>query len=297
MPEHATDMARDSWFLPESELHSVGVAILPVDVAYVAERPVLTFELTWLSLGDATAILNGERLELPWRSVILNRPGDRVAYEYHGARTRTRTYHSYVTFRIPRFTPPVDWPRTRQLREGDFLLTLFDHILWLDSERPDGWRASVLEATRYATRIFLAGTSGTKPTDGQALPEIVMRALAPFISAQNDGSGLPTPTLPELAAAARVSKEYLCRVFARDVGLSPVSTIRLLRLKRACALLLYTSLTVGEISRLTGFVNEFHFSRTFAKHLRVSPVRFRRGDPARGDLPLVIHRLDAALAR
>lgn len=283
--------------LPPSQLVAVGIAVLPASVTEVPERVCASYELSWMIEGTATAHVGGEEFELPWHSAFLTRPGDRVAYTYYQQETGTRTHHGYVHFRIPNTRIRTDWPRVRQLEGDDLLLALLEHLLWLDAERPDDWAQAAHEALRYAIRVYASGYSGRVAGDGRTFPDIVVRALDVLMPAWTDGSTLPTPTLDELADSAGVGREYLCRIFAQEVGLPPLTTLRLLRLSRAASLLRVTSMPVGQIGRATGFTSEFHFSRTFRTHFGMSPSGYRTsGSQEHLTLPPAIHRLNAMLS-
>jgi AraC-like DNA-binding protein len=274
---------------------AIGVAVLPASVTDVPERVCASYELSWMIEGAATATVGGQEYELPWSTAFLARPGDRVAFRYHD--TGTRTHHGYVHFTIPGTRIRTDWPRARQLENDDLLLALLEHVLWLDAERPDDWAQAANEAVRYAIRVFASGYSGRVVGDGRTFPDVVVRALDVLMPAWTDGSILPTPTLDELAESAGVGREYLCRIFAQEIGLPPLTTLRLLRLSRAASLLRVTSMPVGQIGRATGFASEFHFSRTFRTHFGVSPTRYRTsGSQEHLSLPPAIHRINAMLS-
>ncbi|GAA4425873.1 hypothetical protein GCM10023169_24020 [Georgenia halophila] len=102
-------------------------------------------------------------------------------------------------------------------------------------------------------------------------------------------------SLSELAAAAGVTGEYLCRVYGRHVGMGPVSAIRTLRLYRAAELLSSTNLGVAEIANALGFANEFHFSRSFRVLTGWAPSAFRRDPDARLELTVELRQLGGLL--
>ena len=86
------------------------------------------------------------------------------------------------------------------------------------------------------------------------------------------------PTL-SVETVCRVS--YLCRStlqrrFQRRFGMSPQQYITKLRLERALVLLAGGKLTVGEVSRASGFADEKYFSRTFKKRYGFSPIKARK---------------------
>src|SRR5688572_1178148 len=138
--------------VPPLEVLDIGVAVLPASVTAV-ERTATFFQLTWVIEGRALAHLNGEDIDLPWRGVLLAKPGDRVWYTYFAEGPRARFYQGFLHFSAPATASTSAWPRTRRLGEGDFLIALFEHLLWLDAERPENWRSLASEALRYGLGI------------------------------------------------------------------------------------------------------------------------------------------------
>lgn len=78
-----------------------------------------------------------------------------------------------------------------------------------------------------------------------------------------------------LARRASVSRATLYRMFRRATGGSPLEYLLRLRLRHASALLLNTTLPVGEIALRTGFSDSNYFSRLFRRRFRCSPREFR----------------------
>lgn len=82
--------------------------------------------------------------------------------------------------------------------------------------------------------------------------------------------------LGRAAAAASITPQHLARRFQAEVGLSPSEWLWRLRLERAADFLLYSGLTVLEISQRCGFKTVQHFARRFQRQYRQSPARYRR---------------------
>jgi AraC-like DNA-binding protein len=82
-------------------------------------------------------------------------------------------------------------------------------------------------------------------------------------------------TLSELARAAFVSPEHLCRLFQSATGRSPMQTVRLARLDRALILLARSNYSVAQIAHLNGFASPFHFSRKFKDAFGCAPQQLR----------------------
>ena len=80
----------------------------------------------------------------------------------------------------------------------------------------------------------------------------------------------------ELARMAGMSRSVFCKKFADCFGLSPRKCIMEQRLNHAIILLLQSELSISEIAAGGGFCDRYHFSRTFQKYRRMTPVQFRR---------------------
>lgn len=79
----------------------------------------------------------------------------------------------------------------------------------------------------------------------------------------------------EIAEAVGVSEDYLSRVFARELGISPWDYLNRYRILQAKHLLADTTESVGSIARQVGFKDQAYFSRVFHKVTRMSPQEFR----------------------
>jgi AraC-like DNA-binding protein len=82
-------------------------------------------------------------------------------------------------------------------------------------------------------------------------------------------------SLEDLAAAAKVSKPQLQKVFRNLLGASPVQYLYEQRLCAAAEKLAHTGLPIKEIAHDCGFANEFHFSRKFKKAYGKNPRAWR----------------------
>jgi AraC-like DNA-binding protein len=88
------------------------------------------------------------------------------------------------------------------------------------------------------------------------------------------------------ARLARLSKSRFHRVFREAFGIPPAEWQIRLRMREAQKLLLFTDLSMAEISEKTGHADQFHFSRTFKKRFGVSPLQFRKNSASAAGLGL-----------
>ena len=113
--------------------------------------------------------------------------------------------------------------------------------------------------------------------DYRQMPEAVERAASYMENHSAEEIGLD-----EIAQAAHLSKYHLSRQFKSKIGLSPYEYLLNLRLNRAKELLVTTGLSVSEISRQCGFVNQSGFLRLFKRVQGCTPLQYRK---LRGALP------------
>lgn len=84
-------------------------------------------------------------------------------------------------------------------------------------------------------------------------------------------------TLELVAQSLQVSPVYLGRIIKQELGMSFVSIITQLRVKKAVQLLNSTELTINEISEIVGYDTQHYFSTAFKKVMGVSPNQYRKG--------------------
>jgi AraC-like DNA-binding protein len=246
------------------------------------------WEFIWGLEGSAEVRSGDQHFVFGVGSVQLTPPGIENHYRWTGG---GRSSYGYAIFTGD---PHPEWPRFRDGRTDDIVPQLLDHVLWLDTVRPEGWRESATGALSYALHAFVTGHAATQIDPSLDLPDAITRSLAAVRRAW-DRDPQRALSLSDLAEAAGVSREHLARTYRRYTGSGPMTAIRTLRIARSAELLSHTNLSVAGVARATGFVSEFHFSRTFRATTGYSPSAFRRDADARFDLPIALRRLATQL--
>ena len=81
-------------------------------------------------------------------------------------------------------------------------------------------------------------------------------------------------SISALARITRLNPKYLIDVFTRDVGVSPHLYLTSVRIDQAKTRLAKGE-AIGKVAYELGFYDQSHFSRTFKRHVRVSPGAFK----------------------
>lgn len=245
-------------------------------------RQMRDWEFVWMIEGDARYGWNKTTLDAPEGSIVLCRPGGTDWFEWDKHR---RTRHAYFHFHIDsipgNWPAVVSWPLVRRPREGDLLRAIFRFLL-----TPARTPTPVLQlAVMQMLGAFVFGEYDCGDIPRESLPAPVDLALR-YLKRTLDDDASASISLSDLAAAAEVTPEHLCRVFRAATGHSPSATVRLARLDRAAVLLARSNYSIGDIATMCGFASQFHFARRFKEAFGES-ARELRQRLDRGEVPPV----------
>lgn len=82
--------------------------------------------------------------------------------------------------------------------------------------------------------------------------------------------------LSDLAEYVGVTPAYLSHRFTLQIGNSPMTHLRQLRMSHACHLLDFSTLHINQICHKVGIDDPYYFSRVFTATMGVSPTEYRR---------------------
>ncbi|TVY06667.1 AraC family transcriptional regulator [Paenibacillus cremeus] len=108
---------------------------------------------------------------------------------------------------------------------------------------------------------------GTAPDSGQQAYEKVKDHLENAYASE--------VKMESLAEQYGISVSYLRKMFQRSLGMSPKQYHSHIRNEHARRFLMYSELTIREIAEVCGYLEEYHFSKTFKKLNGMPPTRFR----------------------
>ena len=83
-------------------------------------------------------------------------------------------------------------------------------------------------------------------------------------------------TLAHLAAEAGVHPGYLATAFRRHFGCTVGEFVRRQRVALACRHLAGTGAPLADVALTAGFADQSHFTRTFKRHLGLTPAAYRK---------------------
>lgn len=283
-----------------------GVGIYPPGATF-GPRLMRDYEFVWMLEGHAQYRWHETTVEAPEGSIVLCRPTTQVkGADFFRWDPDKRTRHAFFHFDVlslpPHWPPPDHWPLVRVPVEGDVLRPLFRHLLtWVKNRPAAAENAPAIEShagtappandpfysvahhdellcrltMAHMLTAFVSGELAASDAPPDVLPEAVERTLR-YIQETLEEDPARAIDLPDLARAAFVTPEHLCRVFKSATGRTPVETVRLARLDRSVTLLARSNYAIGEIAHLCGFASAFHFSRRFKEAFGDSPREIRK---------------------
>jgi len=184
---------------------------------------------------------------------------------------RQATIHWDEIDRLAEDFPDIDVQRSRYLQDGDRTtctgaLAAFDLMI----ERIGAAHGQALRL-EVAALFMSAESGGAAPETALARTRVVARAVAQM------QAHLERPlTIPEIARRiGRPRKDLEARVKA-DLGATPATVYRRLRLIQARKLLLETDISVSEVAARTGYESPSALTRAFRGEFATTPRALRK---------------------
>lgn len=82
--------------------------------------------------------------------------------------------------------------------------------------------------------------------------------------------------LEEIATYTNYSVSHFSILFKQKTGYSPLNYFNQLRIQAACHHLDFSDMQINQIAMMTGFEDQFYFSRIFSKIMGMSPKEYRK---------------------
>jgi AraC family transcriptional regulator len=266
------------------------VATYPPGATY-GPRVLRNWEFVWMLKGDAVYTRGDQSVEAPAGSIVLCRPDATDFFRWDpGHSTRHAYFHFDLAGELPATWPALEtWPLVRNpTHDSDLLRPLFRNLMAWGNQGDQTQRQWIALSLIAAFVTGESGSGNIRPNPRSPFPDPVERALT-FIAAQLDKKPDAPLPLADIAGAACVTPEHLCRLFKTATGHSPSETVRLARLDRSVTLLCRSNFSVAEIAALCGFASPFHFSRRFKESFGQSPRALREA-VASGEMAVPLSR-------
>jgi AraC family transcriptional regulator len=144
--------------------------------------------------------------------------------------------------------------------------------------RHDDWegRRAAEILLRKEVRASLLAAPADDVREPEVLPPAVIRRAERLIAEALERPSPASPTLRELAAAARLSTNHFIRSFRKVRGTTPHQVVMTRRCQRAMDLLRQPHLTVADVSDAAGYSSPAYFVASFRQQLGVTPGAYQR---------------------
>lgn len=254
---------------------SGGVAIYPPGSTF-GPRKLSDFEIVWIMAGQVVYRADGVTHDAPPGTMLINRPGVLESYQFDPANQSRHAFFHTSFESIPADWPRFeDWPIAIAMPNDDIVRPLFRYLLGQVARvKRSTPPTSVHRAVELLMSALLVGPQGQALESFSEYPAPVLRALA-FTRDRIESDPAGKISLDQLADAASVSREHLCRLFRQAFDTTPANVVWMYRLEMAMDLMMRTNMGLKEIAHQCGFSNQYHFSRRFRTVYGAPPSELR----------------------
>lgn len=238
------------------------------------------YQLVMLHTGSLDLMVDERQHGFGPGTVLLLRPGGREVFRFAA---HEPTWHSWVAVHCRAMPDPL----LAAMRSLPFAIPLSERMQRLTDEikqwhaTPGEHAAAIVESlAHYGLHLFLA--EGARESEADRTRRHAAVAIAQRWIRQHLNEPLK---LAELAQAASVSPEHLCRLFHEECGLTPMAYLWRTRVQKGLVMLAATGLSVTQIAEQCGFKSPFHFSRRVKQATGLSPTAYRRRRWAGREVP------------
>lgn len=225
--------------------------------------------------GSGIYEVDGRKYRIEAGDTFLSRPGNTIFYQ---ADTHTPWSYCWIGFHGSECADLLlhtDFSSSKDVIHTDFGDQLTNCLLGIYEQR-GSTLADTLQMTSGLYQLMACMIQHSKnQLFGATSQELSVHNIAEYISSHiSSGGPLKELSIKNLAKYANMSQSSLYRAFMSQLGISPIQYITEQRMKRACALLRSTDMSVLSIAYSVGFSNGQYFSRCFKNFMGISPSEY-----------------------
>ncbi|MFT3804734.1 MAG: AraC family transcriptional regulator [Burkholderiaceae bacterium] len=169
---------------------------------------------------------------------------------------------------------PRDWrPATASTHPAlvQEAIALVEHCT-ADNAPDDRLAALYAQSHAASLLITLATLQAPSPARVTAVSPRKLQRAQVFIASRLD----TTPSLAQIAEAARLSVSQTIRLFRASTGMTPGTYVARLKIQEAARRLADSSSSIAQVADALGYNSQSHFARQFRRHLGTTPSEYRK---------------------
>lgn len=226
------------------------------------------WQLVILLSGSAVSCVGGEKRVLEPGTVTLQLPGQNETVYYDETRP---THHTWVAIRpevVPFALSDALHAAPKVERVSDALAKTMEMVMAQHHYEGDWHKQWVDQMGLACLMAYLRVAESPEELRPKSVVDRAVRYMEEHLADES--------CLVQAATAASITPQHLARRFQVELGVSPSEWMWRLRLERASDFLLYSGLSVQDVSQRCGFKTIQHFTRRFHQHYGQTPARYRR---------------------
>lgn len=119
----------------------------------------------------------------------------------------------------------------------------------------------------YPPHIESSSVINTQKANSETISPLISYVHENFLSLKN---------IDEIASTFYITPSHLCRTFKKLTGYTVIQYINILKIQRACQLLLDTDKSITDIALDCSYNSTMYFCKTFKLFLNVTPSEYRK---------------------